>query len=452
MTQAARALAALVFFTFLTAAPVWSQDEAPPPPAAVVDPAIEVDELTLRLVPLTRDELAEVADAWLGIVRDKTQEVVDAQIAARAADGESAQALAARATDLAAERDRLFRRFVAVVDGWERKGGDADAIAALRAYRASIIVDETRTADAETLGRRALAWASARDGGVQLAIDTAIVVAALLAALIVARLVRRGARRTFGRVPNLSKLLQAFLAMAVYWVVLAVGLMVALSAIGVDISPVFALFGGAAFILAFALQDTLGNLAAGLMIMINRPFDEGDFVDIGGTAGTVKAVSIVATTVTTPDNQVIVIPNGKVWGTIITNVTTSPTRRVDLTFGISYEDSIEQAQAVLEAVVAAHPLVLREPAPVIRVAALGDSSVDFIVRPWVNGGDYWTVYWDLTRQVKEAFDKAGISIPFPQRDVHMRVVSGSAAEAVSAPSQAVSAGPRPVAAHEPGAD
>ncbi|TVQ53696.1 MAG: mechanosensitive ion channel family protein [Rhodobacteraceae bacterium] len=446
-----RAFCVTLFFLVLGVDAARAED-APTPPAAVLNPDISVEELTLRLVPLTRDELAATADAWLDIMRERTQAVVDAELAARGAAGETAAALRAQADGLVAERDRLFRNFVAVVNGWEQKGGDADAIAALRAYRTAIVVEETRTADVETLTRRALAWATSREGGVRLAIDAAVVVAALLAAVIVARLVRRGARRTFGRIPNLSKLLQAFLAMAVYWVVLAVGLMVALSAIGVDISPVFALFGGAAFILAFALQDTLGNLAAGLMIMINRPFDEGDFVDIGGTAGVVKAVSIVATTVTTPDNQVIVIPNASVWGSIITNVTTSPTRRVDLTFGISYGDSIEQAQEVLEAVVSAHPLVLREPAPVIRVHALGDSSVDFIVRPWVNGGDYWTVYWDLTRQVKEAFDKAGISIPFPQRDVHMRVVGGQPADGVSPPTATVSAGPKPVPAHEPGVD
>jgi small conductance mechanosensitive channel len=169
------------------------------------------------------------------------------------------------------------------------------------------------------------------------------------------------------------------------------------------------------------------------MIMINRPFDEGDYVDIGGVAGTVKAVSIVSTVVTTPDNQVIVVPNSKVWGNVITNVTASETRRVDLVFGIAYEDSIEEAQRVLEAVVRAHPLVLPEPEPVIRVNALGTSSVDFICRPWALSSDFWTVYWDLTRQVKEAFDAAGISIPFPQTDLHVRMPKDIAGKSMPAP-------------------
>ena len=294
-------------------------------------------------------------------------------------------------------------------------------MAGYRAYRNAIVVEETQAADWQTLVARSVDWTTDRDGGIQLAINIGVIVASLLGLLIAARIIRRVARRWLSRVPNLSKLLQSFIVVLIYWVVIAFGLMIVLSALGIDITPLFALVGGASFIAAFAFQDTLGNLAAGLMIMINRPFDEGDYVDIAGTGGTVKSVSIVSTTVTTPDNQVIVIPNSEVWGNVITNVTASDTRRVDLVFGIGYDDSIEDAQRVLEETVAAHPMVLKDPEPVIRVNALGASSVDFVCRPWVNAADYWTVYWDLTRQVKEAFDKAGISIPFPQTDMHIKM-------------------------------
>ena len=224
----------------------------------------------------------------------------------------------------------------------------------------------------------------------------------------------------FRRIPNLSMLLRGFLTMVVYWLTITVGLMIVLAALGVNITPLFALVGGATFIIAFAMQDTLGNLAAGLMIMINRPFDEGDYVAVAGVGGTVRKVSIVSTQVTTPDNQVIVIPNSKVWGDVITNVTASDTRRVDMVFGISYEDSIETAQKVLEDVVTAHPKVLSDPAPLIRVNQLAESSVSFIARPWVRAEDYWTVYWDLTRQVKEAFDANGLTIPFPQTEMRIK--------------------------------
>lgn len=425
-------------------------EAAPGLPPEIVDPAIPPEELTVRLVPLTRDELGEAAVVWRGIVKDATQRVVDAQIALLRSEGELADRIRERIVDRTRERDDLFKLYGIVVDAWEQKGGAADAVAEFRAYRNSIIVEETRSADAETLAKEALAWATAEDGGVEVALRFGVIAASLIGLLIAARVVRRLVRRAIGRVPSLSKLLQSFLVMVVYWLVLAFGLLVVLAGVGIDISPVFALIGGASFILAFAFQDTLGNLASGLMIMINRPFDEGDYVDIAGTAGTVKSVSIVATQVVTPDNKVIVIPNKSVWGNVITNFTTSPTRRVDLTFSIGYGDSIAKAQKILEGLVAGHPLVLREPAPTICVNALGANSVDFVVRPWTESGDYWTVYWDLTREVKEAFDAAGVTIPFPQQDVHLHLPDGVRApvDAVSAP-HARSRGVRAVAADEP---
>jgi small conductance mechanosensitive channel len=153
--------------------------------------------------------------------------------------------------------------------------------------------------------------------------------------------------------------------------------------------------------------------------MINKPFDVGDLVDTNGILGEVEAVSIVSTTVRTLDNQVVILPNSAVWGSIITNVTVSPLRRVDMVFGIGYGDDIDTAMEVLESIVADHPLTLDDPEPLIKMHELADSSVNFICRPWSKTEDYWTVYWDLTRQVKERFDAAGVSIPFPQRDVHL---------------------------------
>ncbi|MFO7857216.1 MAG: mechanosensitive ion channel family protein [Paracoccaceae bacterium] len=428
------ALLAVVLLTPFAAATAQEADAPEPPalPSAVVAPGTPTDELVVRLTPLTRDELAAAAEEWLGLVKAKTQEIVEAQLEARSAEGPAATTAAERADALAQERRGLFDSYAAILEAWEKKTGDADAIAAYRAYRNAILVDETRTADAATLARRALVWATSPDGGVGLAIDVAIVVGAILGLVIVARLVRRIARRGLERVSTLSRLLKAFFVGVVYWIVLSFGLLVVLSALGIDVTPIFALIGGASFILAFALQSTLGNLASGVMIMLNRPFDEGDYVSVAGTAGTVKSVSVMSTTVITPDNQVIVIPNSRVWGDVITNVTASPERRVDLTFGIGYDDDMEQAQSILARLCKAHPLVLDEPETVIRVGALGESSVDLICRPWTKGADYWTVYWDLQQQVKAAFDAEGISIPYPQRDVHLRAVGSDDAEA-SAP-------------------
>ncbi len=394
--------------------------------ARLLEPGIDALELEYRLNPLTRDELATLAGEWLGIVKSKTEEVMAAQIAIYKTSDTIEDAARDKLTELTQERRALFDKYAKVISAWEKKGGNAEEIAGYRAYQSAIIVEETRQADIKTLLAQAQAWLVDKDGGVDLAIDVLVIVGSLLGLLFVARIVRRLFVRWIGHIPNISKLLQLFLVTVIYWLVIAVGLMIVLSALGIDISPAFALIGGASFILAFAFQDTLGNLASGLMIMINRPFDQGHYVDVGGVAGTVRAVNIFATTVVTPDNQVIVIPNKNVWGNVITNVTASETRRVDLVFGISYEDSIAEATRVIEDTVKNHPLVLDEPEPVIRVHELADSSVNFVCRPWTKTSDYWTVYWDLTQQVKERFDAANISIPYPQQDVHVRQISPAA--------------------------
>ncbi len=438
------ALFAVFASVWLMAGPALAQDEAAPVPAEAAsaseapaeeaavpafpagldDLGMDFEELQLRLLPLTVEQLTALADTWQGIVQQQTQAVVEATIASRNGDGDPKEEALDKIVELTDLRGQGFTRYSAVIDNLEKKGGDAAAVAAFRTYRTAIAVEEKQRADWRTLTKMSANWIVSPDGGLKVAKGAIVLLVVLAGLTLVARVARVYARRVFSRVPDLSKLLQAFLAMVVYWVTIAVGLMVALSALGVDISPLFAVVGGASFIIAFAMQDTLGNLAAGLMIMFNRPFDEGDYITAGGTSGTVRSVSVVSTTVTTPDNQVIVIPNSKVWGDVITNTTASEVRRVDMVFGIGYNDSIEEAQTVLEEVVNAHPAVLKDPAPVIRVGALADSSVNFIVRPWSRSEDYWTLLWDLNRSVKEAFDARGISIPFPQTDMHLKVDQG----------------------------
>ena len=223
-----------------------------------------------------------------------------------------------------------------------------------------------------------------------------------------------------------SSLLKDFIVGIVRKLVMAVGLLVILAQLGIDIAPILAGLGVAGFVLGFALQDTLANFAAGLMILFYRPYDVGDVVTAGGVTGSVDAMSLVSTTVKTPDNQRLIVPNSAIWGGVIQNVTANPTRRVDLVFGIGYDDDMAKAEGILAELVEKHDKCLADPAPNIRVHELADSSVNFIVRPWAKTSDYWDVYWDLTRQVKEAFDREGISIPYPQQDVHMHQVGEQA--------------------------
>ena len=243
--------------------------------------------------------------------------------------------------------------------------------------------------------------------------------AILLGARLLGRLARNLVQRGFSRNPgNTSQLLRDMTISVVGGGVFVIGFLIALSQIGISLAPMLAGLGVAGFIIGFALQDTLGNFAAGGMILIYRPFDVDDYIEVAGVDGTVKKMNLVSTTITTPDNQALIIPNSKIWGDVIRNKTGQRVRRVDLEFGISYSDSIEHAEEVFRKVLATMPAVLPEPAPNIQVIRHGESSIDFIVRPWVKTEDYWPTYWAMQRAVKLAFDEAGITIPFPQRDVH----------------------------------
>ena len=211
----------------------------------------------------------------------------------------------------------------------------------------------------------------------------------------------------------------SFVSSLVRYGILVFAVIAALAKFGVQTASFVAVLGAAGLAVGLALQGSLSNFAAGVLILIFRPFNVGDFVTIGGASGTVVLIGIFTTTLHSPDNQKIVVPNSAVTAGTIVNVTANETRRVDLRASIGYGDDIGKATGVLEGIVAAHPKVLADPAPVVRVVELGESSVDFVVRPWVNTPDYWDVYFDLTRAIKEEFDKAGICIPFPQRDVHL---------------------------------
>ncbi|WP_351017328.1 mechanosensitive ion channel family protein [Shewanella sp. AC91-MNA-CIBAN-0169] len=242
----------------------------------------------------------------------------------------------------------------------------------------------------------------------------------LFAASLVAKIVTQIISKTV-RASKLqfSQLLQDFFISLSSKLVFALGLLIALSQLGFELGPLLAGFGIAGVIIGFALQDTLSNFASGMMILIYRPFDVGDLINAANVTGRVSHMSLVSTTIKTLDNQRLIVPNNKIWGDTINNITAEHQRRVDMTFGISYSDNVEHAEIILKNIVAQHPKVQTHPEPIVKLHTLGESSVDFIVRPWVKPDDYWEVYWDITRAVKIRFDAEGISIPFPQRDVHI---------------------------------
>jgi small conductance mechanosensitive channel len=261
------------------------------------------------------------------------------------------------------------------------------------------------------------AWTWVSENGLGLLLKAIVFLLIILAFRSLARLTRRWVERGVERV-NLSFLLRGMIVSTAGNAVLALGVMIALSQMGVSLGPLLAGLGVLGFIVGFALQDTLGNFASGMMILIYRPYDVGDVITAGGVTGKVRDMSLVYTVINTFDNQKMVVPNSKIWGDVIQNVTAQRVRRVDLVFGIAYSDDIDKAEKILSEIIAEHELTLDDPEPTVKLHTLNESSVDFVVRPWVKSADYWDVYWDITREVKMRFDKEGISIPFPQRDVH----------------------------------
>lgn len=218
---------------------------------------------------------------------------------------------------------------------------------------------------------------------------------------------------------NIDEILVGFLTSIIRWVLLLFVIIAALSQLGVNTTSLVALLGAAGLAIGLSLQSSLSNFASGVMLIIFRPFTKGDFVEAGGATGVVDTISIFTTTMTTTDNKEIIVPNGAILGNNITNYSARATRRVDMVFGISYDDDVRKAKQLLEEIIAADERVLADPAPVIALGELADSSVNFLVRPWAKSGDYWGLLWDTTETVKLKFDEAGISIPYPQMDIHM---------------------------------
>ncbi len=234
----------------------------------------------------------------------------------------------------------------------------------------------------------------------------------------VAKLVRQVVERMLTK-GNVDTTLVKFAGNLTYGLLIVVVVLAALNQVGVQTTSFIAIIGAAGLAIAFALQGSLANFAAGIMLIVFRPFAVGNFVQAGGEMGIVEEITLFTTQMRSPDNKVIIVPNSNITGGNIVNFSAKETRRVDLTIGVSYSDDLQKVKAVLADILAKDERILKDPEPTIGVVALADSSIDFAVRPWVNAADYWGVYFDTLQTVKERFDAEGIQIPFPQRDIHI---------------------------------
>jgi len=250
-------------------------------------------------------------------------------------------------------------------------------------------------------------------------------IAILIVGWMASKWVHRAVTKALGRSEKVDAMLGSFFAsLAKYLVLIFTGLMV-LSQFGVQTASLIAVLGAAGLAIGLALQGTLSNVAAGVMILIFRPFKIGDYVEAGGQAGTIQAVTLFITEMVTPQNVQIIVPNSQIWGSSVVNYSFHDTRRLDLALGISYEDNIEMAVQAINQTIGADARVLKDPEPLVAVSELADSSVNFVIRVWCEASDYWALKFDMTRALKEKMDSEGISIPYPQQTVHMIQKSGA---------------------------
>ena len=252
----------------------------------------------------------------------------------------------------------------------------------------------------------------------QLGIKAVSAIAIFLIGRWLASLVTKAVRKVMAK-SNLEDTLENFLANLLYAALMAAVIIATINQLGVATTSLLAVVGAAGLAIGLALQGSLSNFAAGVMIVAFRPYKVGNFIEAGGVAGTVEELQIFTTVLKTGDNKRIIVPNAQIMAGTIVNVSANPTRRVDLVAGCGYDDDLDQVRRVLEQILAADERILNDPAPTIAVSELADSSVNFVVRPWVKSSDYWGVYFDVTEQIKKQFDAEGISIPYPQRDVHI---------------------------------
>lgn len=251
--------------------------------------------------------------------------------------------------------------------------------------------------------------------GINIVLAAVIYIVGRMVARIVVSLVRRLLEKA-----SMDNILVDFVCSILSAALLLFIIIAALDQLGVDTTSLIALLGAAGLAVGLALQGSLQNFASGVMLIVFRPFKTGDFIEAGGVAGTVEKISIFSTLMRTGDNREIIVPNGSIYGGTITNFSARDTRRIDMVFGIGYDDDLKKAQDIMRNIIESDERVLKDPETLIAVSELADSSVNFVVRPWVKSGDYWAVKFDLTEKIKLAFDEQGISIPYPQMDVHSK--------------------------------
>ena len=261
-------------------------------------------------------------------------------------------------------------------------------------------------------------WETVRMAGLDFGMKALIALVIFFVGRMIARLVTKGLHNVM-QSQQVDKILETFVCNLAYWALMLFVIIASINQIGVQTTSLIAIMAAAGLAIGLALQGSLANFAAGVLIVMFRPYRVGDFVEAAGISGTVLQVQLLTTILKTGDNKQIIVPNGQIMNSIITNFSANDTRRVEMTVGVSYDDDLDKVRSTIQDLVNADERILKDPECLIAVSELADSSVNFTVRPWVNTADYSSVKFDLTEAIKKRFDKEGISFPFPQQDVHI---------------------------------
>jgi len=308
-------------------------------------------------------------------------------------------------------REELVKRVRLVISEWGKKGAIPEELAVITTFVDDVTAFRLDVADSDTRWSLIQLWIKSEAGGLKLTRNVGRFLALMLLFWLLSLIVGTITSKALHRTKNISVLMRDFIIRSTRRVIILVGFMMSLSLSGVNVAPILGVLGAAGFVLAFALQSTLGNFASGIMIMIYKPFDVGDAISAAGVMGVVKTMNLTSTIINTFDNKLVIVPNNNIWGGVITNITGSETRRVDLIFRIAYGDDTELAEKIIHEVISETEMILTDPEPNIQMHELSDFTVNFICRPWVRTSDYWNVRWTLTREIRKRFADAGFKAP-----------------------------------------
>ncbi|NEO00133.1 MAG: mechanosensitive ion channel, partial [Moorea sp. SIO3I7] len=397
-----------------------------------IDKAVEGTETEKDKAKTSNEEVAKVQDK-IGTISNKI--VTDEQEQKKTGQGidqakqdleeaveaktEVKKQVLVNMTTLREQRTALSDRFEVVLEELETKGGDVELYDKYIDAISGIKVDVT---DTEGTWITIVGWLQSKEGGLRWANNIGKFLGIVAGFSILSLILGTVLEKSLWMFPNMSAMLRQFVVRITRQGLFLVGLLLGITALEVSIGPLMAMIGAAGFVVAFAFQNTLGNFANGLMILLYKPFDVGDMIEVAGVKGTVKDVNLVCTTIKTYENKIIIVPNNSIWGNVIENETSSPVRAMFLTVRISYSNSITQAIQVLKDIANSHPLVLEDPAPWIDTGELAEYAVNIWFMAYTKKEDYWTAYCDISRIIKERFEEEGIVIPLPQQEIYISEV------------------------------